>query len=266
MPAAIVCCYMSASERPTHQLRITHRCLVEDLGFTPDDLERPLDELASGSSDAAKFIRAFIEKRGTDPVDEDSIEGLATGRIPMHPLRRGERVRGLTWHDRGANVVWLVAAHFAHSSGERSDSYAYFRGLRADQLLPEELDYVLFREQQAIQAADAILDAIDQALRSALADPGTETRLDVGGVPVSLLVTHVTPSPPRLKLAISMRRTESGFEPPPEWIPAILARCFRRSFGGWDDLPYTEDRTFGGRKLGHDEMAFESFVTDAEGL
>jgi hypothetical protein len=194
MPAAIVL-PMSTSERMAHQLRITHRCLVEDLGFTSDDLNRSLDELAAGSSDAAKFIRTFIEKRGTDPVDEDSIEDLATGRIPMHPLRRGERIRGLTWHDRGANVVWLVAAHFAHRSGERSDSYAYFRGLRADQLLPEELDYVLFREQQAIQAADAILDVIDPALRSALADPGTETRLDVGGVPVSVLVTHVTPSP-----------------------------------------------------------------------
>jgi len=257
---------MSTSERPAHQLRITHRCLVEDLGFTSDDLERSLDELAAGSSDAAKFVRTFIAKRGIDPVDEDSIEGLATGRIPMHPLRRGERIRGLTWLDRDTNVVWLVAAHFDHRSGERGDSYAYFRALRADQLLPEELDQLLFREQQAIQAADAILDRIDPALRSALADPGAETRLDIGGVPVSLLVTRVTPSPPRLKVAISMRRTESGFEPPPEWIPAILARCFRRPFGGWEDLPYTEERTFGGRKLGHDEMAFESFVTDAEGL
>lgn len=257
---------MSSRERAVHQLRITHRCLVEDLGFTSDDLGRPLDELAAGTSDAAKFIRTFIEKRGVDPVDEDSIEGLATGRIPIHPLRRGERMRGLTWHDRDANVVWLVAAHFAHRSGERSDSYAYFRSLRAEQLLPEELDYVLFREQQAIHAADAILDLIDPALRSVLADPGTENRLDVGGVPVSLLVTRMTPSPPRLKVAISMRRTESGFEPPPEWIPAILARCFRRPLGGWEDLPYTEDRTFGGRKLGHDEMAFESFMTDPEGL
>lgn len=257
---------MSPGTKTPHHLRITRRCLVEDLGFSSDDLERPLDELAATDSDAGRFIRTFIEKRGPDPVDEDSIEGLATGRIPMQPLRRGERIRGLTWHDRNANVVWLVAAHFAHRSGERSDSYAYFRGLRADQLLPEELDYMLFREQQAIQAADAILDLIDPALRSALADPGTEIRLDIGGVPVSLLVIRVTPSPPRLKVAISMHRTESGFEPPPEWIPAILARCFRRPFGGWEDLPYTEDRTFGGRKLGHDEMAFESFVTDTEGL
>jgi hypothetical protein len=257
---------MATGTNPPHQLRITSRCLVEDLGFSSDDLERPLDELAATDSDAGKFIRTFIEKRGPDPVDEDSIEALATGRIPMHPLRRGERIRGLTWHDRNANVVWLVAAHFAHRSGERSDSYAYFRGLRADQLLPEELDYTLFREQQAIQAADAILDLIDPALRSALEDPGAEIRLDIGGVPVSLLVTRVTPSPPRLNVAVSMRRTETGFEPPPEWIPAILARCFRRSFGGWEDLPYTDDRVFGSRQVGADEMVFESFVTDAEGI
>lgn len=247
-------------------MRITHRCLVEDLGFSPDDLARPLDELAATDSDAGRFVRTFIEKRGPDPIDEDSIERLATGRIPIHPLRRGERIRGLTWYDRDANVVWLVAAHFGHRSGERSDSYAYFRHLRADQLLPEELDYTLFREQHALQAADAILDLIDPAVRSALEDPGAETRLDIGGVPVSLLVTRVTPSPPRLKVAISMRRTESGFEPPPEWIPAILARCFRRPFGGWEDLPYTDDRAFGSRRVGADEMVFESFVTDAEGL
>lgn len=257
---------MSTSERPAHQLRITHRCLLEDLGFTADDLERPLDELATRASDAAKFVRTFIEKRGIDPVDEDSIEGLATGRIPMHPLRRGERIRGLTWHDRDANVVWLVAAHFAHRSGERGDSYAYFRGLRAGQLLPEEVDYLRFREQQAIRAADAILDYIDPALRSALADPNQEVRLDVGGVPVRVLVTRATPPPPRLKVAVSMRRTESGFEPPPWWIPAILARCYRRPFGGWDDLPYTDDRSFGGRRLGHDEVAFESYLSNADEL
>lgn len=257
---------MSTIERPAYQLRITHRCLVEDLGFTSDDLERPLEELAAGDSDAAKFVRTFTEKRGIDPVDEDSIEGLATGRVPMHPLRRGQRIRGLTWFDRDTNVVWLVAAHFDHRSGERGDSYAYFRGLRAEQLLPEELDYLLFREQQAIQAADAILDHIDPALRSALADQGTEVRMDIGGVPVCLLVTRATPSPPRLKVALSMRRTGSRFEPPPWWIPAILARCYRRPFAGWEDLPYTDDRSFGSRRLGPDEMTFESFVSDAERL
>lgn len=68
-----------------------------------------------------------------------------------------------------------------------------------------------------------------------------------------------------LKVASSVSRTDSGLEPPP-WSPAILARCFRRSFGGWDPLPYTDDRTCGGRKLSHDEMAFESFVTETEGL
>jgi hypothetical protein len=245
-------------------LRITHRCLVEDLGFRSDDLERPLDELAATDSDAGKFIRTFIDKRGPDPVDEDSIEELATGRIPMHPLRRGERIRGLTWYDRDANVVWLVAAHFGHQSGERSDSYAYFRSLRREQLLPEELDYLLFREQQAVHAADAILDLIDPGLRSALSDAGAEVRLDIGGTPVSLLVTRTTPPPPRLKVAISMRRTASGFEPPPWWVPAILARCFRRPFADWNDLPYSDDRTFGSRRLGPDEWPFESFVTDAE--
>jgi len=251
---------------PPHQLRITRRCLVEDLGFSPNDLERPLDELAATDSDPGKFIRTFIEKRGPDPVDEDSIEGLATGRIPMHPLRRGERIRGLTWYDRETNVVWLVAAHFAHRSGERSDSYVYFRALAATQLLPDEHDYQLFREQQAIQAADAILDLIDPGLRSALADPGTEVRLDIGGAPVSLLVTRPTPAPPRLKVAISMRRTASGFEPPPEWIPAILARCFRARYDGWHDLPYSQDRTLGSRKVGSDEMVFESFIADSEAL
>lgn len=257
---------MSTSPGPPHQLRITHRCLVEDLGFSPDDLGRPLDELAATDSDAGKFIRTFIEKRGPDPVDEDSIERLATGRIPMHPLRRGERIRGLTWHDRDANVVWLVATHFVHRSGERSDSYAHFRSLRLEQLLPDELDYLLFREQQAVHAADAILDLIDPGLRSALGDVGAEVRLDIGGTPVSLLATRTNPPPPRLKVAISMRRTASGFEPPPWWIPAILARCFRRPFGGWDDLPYSDDRTFGDRSLGRDEIAFESFITGAEGL
>src|SRR5438874_614878 len=108
----------------TAVLRVTRRCLVDDLEFGASDLDRPLEELAARH----QMVRAFVERRSQSPVGQETIQGL-TSRIVAYSLHSGED-RGITWHHVAAGIVWLLAAHF-HRSGNADDAYPYFRRLDA---------------------------------------------------------------------------------------------------------------------------------------
>ncbi len=241
------------------RLRVTLRCLTEDLGLAEADADLPLEALGADSGDVAGLIKTFMDKRSTHPTDEDRIEHLATGRIPMHPLRRGKRIRGLTWSDEQTGVVWLVAAHFVHRSGERMDSYAYFRSLPASALLPSDSDFARLREEEALAARDAIFNVIDPARAEALNRPGDEIRIMVGPVAVSLVATSTEP-PPHVKVAVSTKWDDREIDPPPNVVLAIVTRVYLQHFRDWVELPWADDvDTIAGRRA-LDELVFEWFV------
>lgn len=240
----------------THRLRITLRCLAENLGF--DDDGRTYDEIAALDDPAGQLVAAFLSKRRETPVGKDRIGGLATGGIPIYSLHSG-RARGLTWHDQDHDTVWLVAAHLSHSSGEKHDSYPYFRSLAGKSLLPSHEDYVRLREDEADEAAEAILSVLDPARKDAIEHPGEEIRVRVGPVLVSLLGTRVDP-PAHIKAAISMKWTEPDFDPPPSFVLAIVTRVYGQEFADWAELPFADDLdTFGSRRT-QDELVFEWYV------
>lgn len=244
----------------TLELRITLRCLA-DLGLAPEVAEVVVAELAKGDGASVELLQAFVEKRGTSPIGDeaDRMSRLQTGRIPIYILRRGKRYRGLTWHDEKRNVVWLVAAHLTHRSGEASDSYVYFRSLAAEQLVPVEADIRIFRRQQASAETDAIFDVLDPAIDEAISSAGRVVSVMVGPVPVAVACTRQLP-PPHIKLAISMRWAEQP-DPPPDAVVAIVTRVYRREFDGWNDLPYAEaGSTIGDRATGN-AWVFESYVS-----
>jgi hypothetical protein len=117
-------------------LRVTLRCLADDLGLGPGDGWTSVERLADESS----VIRAFVDKRSQSPEGQETIEGL-TSPIVAYSLHAGSD-RGITWHDREIDVVWLLAARF-HRSGKRDDAYPYFRGLdQAGRLMPSREDYI----------------------------------------------------------------------------------------------------------------------------
>lgn len=121
-----------------YELRVTNRCLTENLAFREDETSAPLAALAKRNTLGGGFLRTFLDKRSVspEPSNEDVLNGLADGSPAMYPLRRGDQQRGVTWFDVKNQVVWLVASHHAHKSGAATDSYRYFRGLARAELLP----------------------------------------------------------------------------------------------------------------------------------
>jgi hypothetical protein len=250
---------MAQVRRPRVTLRISERCLVEDFGLA-DAVTLPVEHLEDLAGERSGLIRAFLVQRSTDPEGppEDRMSGLATGGVPIYILRHGARYRGLTWHDVEAGVVWLIAAHFAHRSGEASDSYIYFRTLTREQLRPSEHDLRRMREQEANQAVEGILGVIPALLREAGAEPGHEVRGQVGPVPIRIML-EPGPPPPHVHLGIGMRRLDHPVDPPPDIILAIVTRVYGHAYDGWEDLPTSSG--FGDTPT-LDEWAFDDFITD----
>jgi hypothetical protein len=240
-----------------YDLRITERCASQDLRLPVESLGQPVRDFPAGSGPVAELIDAFIEKRSQSPAGESTMERLATGRIPISILRRGNRLRALTWHDREHRVVWLVAAHLLHRSGEKADSYSYFRSLGIEDLLPSETDYQRLLGERAIAEADALFDGVPRLMREAAENRNREISGSVGRVPISMVMTDDVP--PLLHLAVSARWTDDGPDPPANWLLALLFRCYRHSFENWS-LPF--DTNFPVRKLRDDEQGFCDFVAD----
>jgi hypothetical protein len=89
-----------------HALRITERCLVEDLGVSVDDGD-DLDALAKNNP----IIRAFVERRSQSPTGQETVEGL-TARIVAFSLHSGD--------DRGFDVASRTWRHRMASRGSLS--------------------------------------------------------------------------------------------------------------------------------------------------
>jgi hypothetical protein len=115
-----------------YELRITERCLVDDLGLSADgSFEEAL---------AHPIVQAFVDKRQSDP-DSGKTVGPAAGRRTLRHLGRGDDHRGSTWFDRKNGVVWLTAYGF-HRSGDPEDAFQKFDQLiAADAMRPTTQDY-----------------------------------------------------------------------------------------------------------------------------
>jgi hypothetical protein len=116
----------------THELRITGRCLVEDLGMTvetsfEDALRHPI-------------VQAFQGKRLADTGSGKTVGPWAGGNTLFH-LGVGDDHRGATWFDMDERVVWLCAYGW-HRSGQKNDAFQLFTGLlHNDEIYPTTDDY-----------------------------------------------------------------------------------------------------------------------------
>ncbi|MFN2490804.1 MAG: hypothetical protein ABR529_13940 [Actinomycetota bacterium] len=225
-------------------LRITTRCLVEDLEASRDAVD------ASESHLNHELVRAFVAQRSQDPAGVEKIQPIPTRR-EVYTLHAG-RWRGATWHDRANNVVWLLAVGF-HRSGEHSDVYPYVKGLaEAGRLLPSELDYQRLFEAQDRQVALYLGEDASTLARDAALHVGTERRAVLCGlVEVSALV-EVADGMYCLWVAVSMSLRNGSVHPPKEWLGLVLAGFFPDI--GFEDLQSTG--RLGSRSLRDDEVLF----------
>jgi len=128
-------------------LSITARCVDEDL------------ESPALRAVAALLTAKFLELRGQAPDAGESISSL---RARDCRSLQGSRYRGVTWHDREHDIVWLLAAHI-HRDDSHDDSYAVAAALEdAGRLYPTMEDYAAFagRSARDERAARTIEEAL----------------------------------------------------------------------------------------------------------
>lgn len=115
-----------------YELRITERCLTQDLGLPVDTaFERALTH---------PIVTAFRAKRLTDPGDGETV-GPHAGDRTLYKLRGRQRHRGATLFDPVQGVVWLCAYGF-HESGEPDDASKLFAALIDSKTIsPSSADY-----------------------------------------------------------------------------------------------------------------------------
>jgi hypothetical protein len=163
-----------------HELRVTGRCLSEDLGSAQ---YATFEQLAARHP----IVRAFRRERGAATVGPDTL-GPAGGPRPLTVLRHSNDWRGVTWHDTEAGVVWLCACGW-HRSGEADDAFPIFAQLREEgRIWPAAEDYEALATDRAEQFGAFVMDDAPRLLAMARAQPETEQVLAIGLEPVAVVV------------------------------------------------------------------------------
>jgi hypothetical protein len=114
------------------ELRVTRRCLRDDLGADPD--------ADFGEVLGLEIVKAFVRERSDKTDSTRQVSPVSCG-VPVWVLAHGNDHRGCTWYDEDEHIVWLLA-YRRHRSGASDDFFPYAKSLdAADVLLPEAADY-----------------------------------------------------------------------------------------------------------------------------
>ena len=164
------------------ELRITERCLTEDLGM-------PADTVFADA--AAHEIVAAFQSRRRSRTDDTRTVGPAAGGNTIYRLGAGHRHRGATWYDEEHGVVWLCAYGY-HESGAADDAFPYFRELMdAGRMLPTDADRDALESDRVDRLAAALPAEAQRLLAEARAAPETEVSGTLGAASVGVVVVVV---------------------------------------------------------------------------
>lgn len=156
---------------PDRELRVTQRCLFEDLGGRKD----------STLKDVSKhpIVKAFLRERKTKTSGTRQVNQLSSGK-EIWVLTQAQRHRGGTWFEAQRDIVWLVAG-CRHESGSKDDFFPFCRQLdKEGRLAPSKDDYAaLFLAQKEWLAARILIDA--PLLRKRARKSDGEISGEVGG-------------------------------------------------------------------------------------
>jgi hypothetical protein len=167
---------------PRWELRITERCLVDDLGLHAD----------VGFDEALRhpIVDAFARER-VNSMGEGKTVGPEAGPATLHRLGSGDRHRGATWWDARNKVVWLCG-YGRHESGAADDAFQLFKQLIEDgRIRPTSADVETFLDDRAERLANLLPEAAARLLEEARNDPEQEKAMTIGGLRVSIVVRYV---------------------------------------------------------------------------
>lgn len=154
---------------PSPNLRVTARCLTDDLGLKRDLVESDARDFA----DSHAAVTKYVSMRGADPSGGEPISG---------PYKRGlicslhvGSARAVTTWVEDEDVCWLLAYNDYHRNGEPDDAYNVFNRLYlADCLLPTADDYEAFFLETAEDWTERFFEAGIRLLERARAHPGRD--------------------------------------------------------------------------------------------
>lgn len=153
------------------ELRVTQRCLEEDLGRSGASFEDILK---------VPIIKAFTSKRADRTEDTRQVNDVRC-KAPIWVLARGDDHRGGTLFDVKNRVVWLVATGL-HRSGQPDDFFPYCVDLdRGGRLLPTAADYELLFNERTERFVYQMRVEAPLLLQQAAAAPRTEVGGMLGG-------------------------------------------------------------------------------------
>lgn len=160
-----------------HELRLT-RAAARDLGLRPVLYGHAAEDLIGEDT----FIEKFVELRRESTVGQEPTLNVKPTTYNVHWGNQ----RGVTWHDRGNNIVWLCAVTW-HDYSEIERRAA--RGV----LLPDAEDYADVEEATAAErerpfVEAALADAVDLRTRAESSPGDVHTQRLADEVDVSLLV------------------------------------------------------------------------------
>jgi hypothetical protein len=180
-----------------HELRVTKRCLLEDL---KEPADTPFDELV-GRHD---MVRALRRERRAATAGPDTL-GPAGGDRPLTVLRHRHRWRGVTWFEPAQAVVWLCGCSGSHRSGAADDAFPYLEALRDEgRIWPTDDDREALEADRGQRFAALVVTDAPVLLAAARAAPGTERRAMIGLEPIAIVV-HVVDTLEETFVAISGR-------------------------------------------------------------
>jgi hypothetical protein len=165
----------------TRRIRVTLRCLRDDLGLQLPPVEVDLGSLDHPLLDEARRVAP------TAPTGQKRI--LSIARPLVYRLRHG-RWRGASWLEHDAARFWLCAGA-QREQGSRDDPYELFATLHhAGRLLPDDDDRQRDALERDARIVDAAADSLEDALAGASSHPGQDVPLRLDGlVDVRLHVT-----------------------------------------------------------------------------
>ncbi len=155
-----------------YELRITRRCLAEDLSLPAD--------CSFSSARAHPIVKALETQRFTSPTGGKTV-GPAAGDRTIYRLGLGHDHRGATWFDAQERVVWLCAYRL-HRSGDPEDAFPYFHELIQDgRIMPTEHDYEMLFSDRDARFVETLPQDAQALLRRARLHAGVEQIGVLGG-------------------------------------------------------------------------------------
>lgn len=219
------------------ELRITKRCLTEDLNRAED---ATFEDVADHP-----IVKAFVRERRDKFEGSSRVEPIKSGKA-ISVLRHQHEHRGGTWHDEGENeVIWLVA-YGRHESGVPGDFFPRCKELdQAGDLLPTHTDYEALYRERDLRLARRLLVEPPLLLKRAR-ESGKEESAQIGGRYGTGVSIEIADDVEGISVAFDTRG-EDFYRILPVLLPAFVSGA---SLGDWSDLDRMPSRELAKFEIG----------------